>query len=104
MANPEHLAILKEGVERWNAWRVEHPEMYNKIALFGCAVAAAGLLVFIYFSYFTPVYAGASGAGMAGLGAGMAVLFGLVALALGAAVAAVSFLVGRIRRDSRTGE
>ncbi len=24
MANPEHLAILKEGVEQWNKWREEH--------------------------------------------------------------------------------
>ncbi len=27
MANDEHLAILKEGVEAWNAWREEHPEI-----------------------------------------------------------------------------
>ncbi len=26
MANPEHLAILKQGVEKWNKWREEHPE------------------------------------------------------------------------------
>ena len=25
MANPEHLEILKQGVEEWNAWREEHP-------------------------------------------------------------------------------
>lgn len=24
MANPEHLAILKRGVQEWNAWRTEH--------------------------------------------------------------------------------
>ena len=24
MANPEHLAKLKEGVEVWNAWRAEN--------------------------------------------------------------------------------
>jgi uncharacterized protein YjbI with pentapeptide repeats len=24
MANSEHLKILKEGVEAWNAWRKEH--------------------------------------------------------------------------------
>ncbi len=27
MANPEHLAILAKGVEAWNAWRREHPEV-----------------------------------------------------------------------------
>ena len=26
MANPEPLAILKQGVETWNAWREEHPD------------------------------------------------------------------------------
>ncbi len=26
MANPEYLAMLKEGVEVWNQWRLEHPE------------------------------------------------------------------------------
>ena len=27
MANPEHLKILKDGVEVWNRWREEHPEI-----------------------------------------------------------------------------
>jgi uncharacterized protein YjbI with pentapeptide repeats len=27
MANPDHLAKLKEGVEVWNRWRKEHPEV-----------------------------------------------------------------------------
>jgi uncharacterized protein YjbI with pentapeptide repeats len=27
MANPEHLAKLKEGVEAWNQWRVENPNV-----------------------------------------------------------------------------
>jgi uncharacterized protein YjbI with pentapeptide repeats len=27
MANQEHLDILKQGVEVWNAWRKEHPEV-----------------------------------------------------------------------------
>ena len=25
MANPEHLKILKQGVEKWNTWRKTHP-------------------------------------------------------------------------------
>jgi hypothetical protein len=27
MANPEHLEILKQGVETWNQWRKDHPEI-----------------------------------------------------------------------------
>jgi hypothetical protein len=27
MANPEHLAILKQGVETWNKWRGENPDI-----------------------------------------------------------------------------
>jgi len=27
MANPEHLAILKKGVEEWNRWRYERPKI-----------------------------------------------------------------------------
>ncbi len=27
MANPEHLDLLKKGVEVWNQWREEHPEI-----------------------------------------------------------------------------
>ena len=27
MANPEHLAKFKEGVEAWNKWRKDNPEI-----------------------------------------------------------------------------
>ena len=75
--------------------------IYNKIAAFGCTVAAAGFLACIYFYFFTPVYAGASGAGMAGLGSGLAILAGMIALALGSMIAVISFLVGLIRTNRR---
>jgi len=29
--NPEHLAILKSGVEMWNAWREEHPDIVPQL-------------------------------------------------------------------------
>ncbi len=32
MANDEHLKILKEGTEGWNAWRQEHPEVIPNLS------------------------------------------------------------------------
>jgi TIR domain/Pentapeptide repeats (8 copies) len=32
MANPEHLAILKQGVEQWNKWRDEHPDVVPSLS------------------------------------------------------------------------
>ena len=32
MANPEHLAILKQGVEAWNKWREENPEVKPELS------------------------------------------------------------------------
>jgi hypothetical protein len=33
MANPEHLAILKQGVEVWNGWRLKNPNVVPDLAL-----------------------------------------------------------------------
>ena len=46
MANPEHLAKLKEGVEAWNKWRKDNPEIKRDLteADFGYAsLTGAGL-------------------------------------------------------------
>jgi len=32
MANPEHVEILKQGVEAWNHWRSEHPDVIPELA------------------------------------------------------------------------
>jgi len=32
MANEEHLKILKEGVNAWNAWRYEHPQTHPDLS------------------------------------------------------------------------
>ena len=32
MANPEHLATLKRGVDEWNAWRKEHHEVLPELS------------------------------------------------------------------------
>src|SRR5271157_5675409 len=41
MANPEHLKILKQGVEQWNKWRKEHPDI--RPDLVGADLEKAGL-------------------------------------------------------------
>lgn len=56
MANPAHLELLREGVEHWNAWRKQNPQikpdlrlanlmggMYNKIDLSGASLNKAQL-------------------------------------------------------------
>ncbi len=32
MANQEHLTILKQGVEAWNCWRKEHPQIWPDLS------------------------------------------------------------------------
>lgn len=32
MANPEHLKILEQGVDAWNEWRIENPEVLPDLA------------------------------------------------------------------------
>ncbi len=46
MANPEHLRILKQGVEVWNRWREENPDIRPQLkyaTLRGNALAGANL-------------------------------------------------------------
>ena len=42
MANDEHLAKLKEGVEAWNQWRIDHPEV-KRPDLSGASLGSADL-------------------------------------------------------------
>ena len=41
MANPEHLEILKQGVEAWNQWREQNPQ--TKPDLSGAILREANL-------------------------------------------------------------
>src|SRR5271157_6068835 len=41
MANPKHLKILKQGVEQWNKWRKEHPDI--RPGFVGADLEKAGL-------------------------------------------------------------
>jgi uncharacterized protein YjbI with pentapeptide repeats len=43
MANPEHVEILKQGVEQWNKWREEHREMTPDLSEANLRVAHLGL-------------------------------------------------------------
>src|SRR4051794_31335277 len=44
MANEEHVALLKQGVDIWNEWRRENPDVYYP-ALSGANLRAANLNV-----------------------------------------------------------
>jgi hypothetical protein len=47
MANQEHLDILKQGVQIWNQWREEHPDIepdLSKAALRGADLSEADLI------------------------------------------------------------
>jgi len=54
IANPEHLAVLKQGVEVWNAWREEHPKVIpvlTKASLYGADLAGVNLArAILYFA------------------------------------------------------
>ena len=32
MADQQHLAVLKQGVAAWNAWRRQHPEIHPDLS------------------------------------------------------------------------
>jgi hypothetical protein len=42
MANDEHVAILKKGVDTWNAWRRENPDIRPDLSGAGSARAQLG--------------------------------------------------------------
>jgi hypothetical protein len=39
MANPEHLQILKQGVEAWNVWREQHRDISPELSVANLARA-----------------------------------------------------------------
>jgi hypothetical protein len=46
MANPEHLKILKQGVNAWTKWRVENPGVipdFSNVSIVGADLSGAGL-------------------------------------------------------------
>src|SRR3954464_8450092 len=46
MANEEHVALLKQGVDVWNAWRLENPDVSPDLSeanLFGANLFGANL-------------------------------------------------------------
>lgn len=48
MANPEHLHILQQGVEAWNAWREQHYWDDITPELCGADLRRANLGIFAY--------------------------------------------------------
>jgi hypothetical protein len=46
MANPDHLAIIEQGVEVWNVWRYQHPDIRPDLA--GADLRKANLEVAVY--------------------------------------------------------
>jgi len=34
MADPEHLAVLEQGIKAWNKWRKRHPEIQPDLLIF----------------------------------------------------------------------
>lgn len=68
------------------------------VAFCGIGLLLAGLVLFVYATVFEGPYAGASGAGMAGLPSAMRVLAALAMLAVGGLTALVAGLAYFLRR------
>src|SRR4051794_41978965 len=44
MANPEHIEVLSRGVEVWNGWRTEHPDIRPDLRELSLRMAHPGIL------------------------------------------------------------
>ena len=77
----------------WHHAKVRFLSRSKQSLLWGLALFAVGLAIFVYLSVFDAPYAGASGAGLAGLGAGLAVLGAMILMALGLLLAVVAMII-----------
>jgi len=74
MANPEHLAILRQGVEQWNKWRRENPGI--ELPDLQLANLGSASLIGANFNQAILMFANLNGAGLGGANLSGAALIG----------------------------